>query len=118
MSKIHTELGAVDLTTFAIAPVTISATAYQLGADDAGKRLLFTAATAVTVTVPNEAKAAFRAGAGVTAVQMGAGKVSFSAGTNVTLNGPGGLVGTSGQYAEIKVTKQALNAWVVGGSVG
>lgn len=118
MAKIETEVGLIDLETFSIGPVTIADTAYQLKAEDAGRRLLFTAGTAVTVTVPNEVSLKWRGGISVALVQMGAGKVSLSAGSNVTLNGPGGLVGTSAQYAEIKITKQAANVYVAGGSLG
>lgn len=117
MAKIQTEVGAIDLETFGIAPVTIPDAAYTLKADDAGRRLLFTNAGAVTVTVPNEATFKWRA-VSCTLVQMGAGKVSLSAGNGVTLNGPGGLLGTSAQYAEIKITKQAANVYVLGGSLG
>lgn len=118
MAKILTEVGAIDLETFVPPMTTITGQSYTVGPDDIGRRLLFTNAAAVTVTIPNEAVIKSRGGGAIVAVQMGAGKVSFAAGTGVTLNGPGAAVGTSAQYAEIKATKNTANVWIVGGSVG
>lgn len=95
---------------------TQSGTAYTLDTGDEGKTIEFTNASAVTVTVPTNATAAFALGATVRIRQIGAGKVTLAPAGGVTLRSAGGLLSTGAQYADIELTKRATNEWVVTGN--
>ena len=91
---------------------TISATTYTLLAADAGYLLVFTAGTAVTVTVPPNATAAFVAGEPVYLMQKGGGAVTLVA-SGCTLYSSDGLLSTRTAYAAIGLQYLGGNEWVV-----
>lgn len=76
----------------------VSGTTYTPIASDAGKLLLFTNASAVTVTVPPDV---FAQGDIVYCRQAGGGKVTFQAGVDLTLNSSGDLLSTRTQHAQV-----------------
>lgn len=80
---------------------TVSATTYTFIASDAGKMILFTAATAVTATVP---ASVFVAGQQIATKQRGAGQVTHAAGAGFTLTAQGAAFKTTGQYAAATLT--------------
>ena len=90
----------------------ISATTYTLLAADAGALLVFTAATAVTVTVPANATAAFSQGEPLYIMQKGAGMVTLVA-SGCTLLSSDGLLSTRAAYAAIGLQYLGSNEWVV-----
>lgn len=118
MAVIQTQVGLVDLESFVPPVKTIPGTSYTLTRADVGSKLLFSANGSITITVPNDSAAPIQLGATIKVVQTGNGKVSFSPAAGVTVNAPSGNVGTSGQHAEIKITKHGTNNWHVAGSVG
>lgn len=118
MAKIQIEQNAIDLATFLSPPVVKANASHTLSADDVGQLLRCTNASAITLTIPNSKSGKISIGASIAAFQDGAGKVSFAGASGVTLNSPGGLVGTSAQYAEIWATKVDTDRWIVAGSVG
>lgn len=81
---------------------TQSSTPYTLAESDCGTKILFTDASAVTVTIP----ATLNAGCQVSIEQNGAGAVSVngSAVTPATLHSAHSYTKTSGQYAVIGIT--------------
>ena len=90
----------------------ISATTYTLLAADAGYLLVFTAGTAVTVTVPANATAAFVTGEPLYVMQKGAGAVTLVA-SGCTLYSSDGLLSTRTAYAAIGLQYLGSNEWVV-----
>jgi hypothetical protein len=107
----------------AIAPsssLTVSTvTAYTVVAGDANDTYSFTAASAVTVVVPD----VFNVGDRVDIIRDGAGTVSINAGTGVTTWAGAGTAGTAKsfamgtQYAAASVIKVAANSYRVIGAV-
>src|SRR6266581_5081104 len=91
----------------------ISDTAFTIGASDYNRKVLsFTAATAVTVTVP----AGLPEGWASELVQAGAGTVTIVAGTGVNINGLGGSLVSPGQYALMFLRSIGQDAYVLGGA--
>lgn len=84
-------------------------TTYTLAATDNGKVLMFSNASAITVTVPSSLPVGFAC----TIIQLGAGQVTLSA-SGVTLNGKNGLK-TSGQHARIGIIEYTNNVFNVAG---
>ncbi len=94
-----------------------SGTSYTLVLGDAGKTILCTNASAVTLTVPTNASVAFPVGTVVSLYQMGAGQVTVAGAGGVTLNSRGGALKTAGQYAPAALLKTATDVWVLSGDV-
>jgi hypothetical protein len=94
-------------------------TAYTAVAGDANDTFVFTAASAVTVVVPD----VFNVGDRVDIIRDGAGTVSIAAGTGVTTWAGAGTAGTAKsfamgtQYAAASVIKVAANSYRVIGAV-
>ena len=89
---------------------TIAGTAYALSADDDGKLLYCTAATAVTITT-----AALPAAFSCMVIQGGAGQISIAAGAGTTVAAFGGMVKTAGQYAALTVFAPVADTFIVSG---
>ena len=93
-------------------PKTISATTYTLLASDFGKRLIFTAATEVTVTVPASLPLNYE----VTLQQKGAGQVVL---TGQTINNASSHTKLSGQHAIAALLGEpTVNVYTLTGSTG
>ena len=91
---------------------TVSATTYTLLSTDAGYLIVFTAATAVTVTVATNVTQAFAQGDVVYLMQKGAGAVTLS---GVTLDSSDGLLSTRTTYALIAASYLGADEWLVFG---
>jgi hypothetical protein len=96
---------------------TVSGTSYTLAEADAGKEIVFTSGSAVTVTVPAETTYDFTVGQTFVLFQKGAGAVSVAAAVGVTLRSRSSYVKTSGQYAELSLIKIAANEWALTGDL-
>lgn len=118
MTKILIEQNAIDLESFSPPPVVKANTSHTLSGADVGQLLQCTNAGAITLTLPNSKKGKIANGATISAFQDGTGKVSFAGDTGVTVNSPGGLLGTSARYAEIWATKVDTDRWIAAGSLG
>ena len=88
----------------------ISATSYTLLATDAGKLLVFTNASAITVTVP---PSVLTAGDVVCIRQGAAGQVTLSPGAGVTFASSDNLLSTRTQSAQIALIADGGNAFGV-----
>jgi len=101
-----------------VATVTTQAgTTYTLALADLGTAIEFTAASAVTVTVPPNSSVAFPIGSHIELVQAGAGALTVAPGAAVTLDAPGGQLVSASQYSTIVLRKRATDEWVVGGEL-
>lgn len=90
-------------------------TTYTLVLTDAGKRVKQTNAGACTLTVPPNSAVAFAIGTTIEVSQGGAGAVTITAGAGVTIHSRGGLVVTNGQYALVRLYKEATDTWELTG---
>ena len=91
-------------------------TSYTLVLADKGKVVETTSATAVTVTVPPNASAAFPVGTLLELHQYAAGQISVAAGAGVTLRTPSSLT-TRAQYSSLSLRKRGVDEWIVGGDL-
>lgn len=94
---------------------TQSGTTYTLVITDAGALLIFTNATAVTLTVPTFATVAFEAGNRIDILQYGAGKVTV-AGAGFTVNATPSL-GLRAQYSAASLVNLGTDSWVLLGDL-
>ena len=89
---------------------TIGGTSYDLIGSDAGKLLIFTNASAITVTVPPDVLAQ---GDVVCIRQGAAGQVTLTAGAGVTLSSSDNLLSTRTQAAQIALIADGANQFGV-----
>ena len=89
---------------------TIGGTSYDLIGSDAGKLLIFTNASAITVTVPPDV---LTQGDVVCIRQGAAGQVTLTAGAGVTLSGSDNLLATRTQAAQIALIADGANQFGV-----
>jgi hypothetical protein len=93
-----------------------ASTAYTLNLNDNNDTVQFTAATAVTVTIPTNATAAFPVGSQILLLQYGAGQLTVG-GAGVTIRSSGGKLKSGAQYAIMTLLKIATDEWVLGGDI-
>lgn len=93
----------------------ISATSYTISEADNGKVLWFTAATAVTVTMPGTTALPMGANIEGAIIQAGAGTVTVQGDAESSIAAEGGLVASAAQYAPMSFFRQAANLWWLGG---
>jgi hypothetical protein len=79
---------------------------------DANTIVYTNSASAVALTIPNDATVAWAVDTVIGLYQAGAGISSFAAGSGVTLRSPAGIA-ASVQYAHIYVRKVATNEWAL-----
>ena len=91
---------------------SIGGTSYTLLATDANCVLIFSSATAVTVTVPADV---FAQGESICIRQGAAGQVTLVAGAGVTLSSSDNLLATRTQSAQIALVHDGSNAFCVFG---
>jgi hypothetical protein len=94
---------------------TQAGTSYTLTLADETKLLVFTAATAITLTVPTNAVAAFPIGSRIDIVQVGAGKITV-AGAGVTFYATPSLV-LRAQNSTASLVKTATDTWLLTGDL-
>lgn len=108
------------LTPFPVAGRTFGRTAYAndatLALTDMGKSVDSTKATAMTITVPDNATVAFPTGTQIPLTQLGAGQLSIAAAGGVTLRAPLGLK-IARQYGRGLLEKIGTNEWVLSGDL-
>jgi acetaldehyde dehydrogenase (acetylating) len=73
-------------------------------------------ASAVTITVPNNASAPFPVGTTLYVAQDGAGQVSIAAASGVLVQTAQGYK-VGGQWQDVALHKRDLNTWVLKGGV-
>jgi hypothetical protein len=93
-----------------------ASTAYTLNLNDNNDTVQFTAATAVTVTIPTNATAAFPIGSQILLLQYGAGQLTVG-GAGVTIRSSGGKLKSGAQYAIMTLLKIGTDEWVLGGDI-
>lgn len=87
-------------------------TSYTLALTDAGKDVLCTNASAITLTVPPNSSVAFPVGTMIAFSQGGAGAVTATAGSGVTVNQANGAA-TTAQYDARVLEKLDTDTWRV-----
>ena len=92
---------------------TIAATSYTLVLADAGCLLVFTSATAVSVTVPLNASVTFGLSDSIVLLQYGAGQVSVAPIGANTVSSTNGYLTTRGQFAQIGLTQPYVDSWIL-----
>lgn len=117
---IDNELSAIERAISSI-PATlygedVTGTTYTLVLGDQDKVKTTTNGSAVTITVPTHANAAFELGSMVYFYQEGAGTVTLAGDAGVTVRSRPGLV-SGGQYALFFIWKQDDNVWVASGDL-
>lgn len=94
---------------------SVGGTSYTLVLTDAGKGVLTTSSSAVTITIPTNAAVAFPVGVSIVVVQYGTGTVTVTGSVGVTVNATEGLKATRAQFSQITLWKVATDQWLVGG---
>jgi hypothetical protein len=95
---------------------TLANTAYTITLSDVDKMLLMSASTAVNLTVPDNATAAFPIGATVNVCQYGTGQITVAGSAGVTVSSSPGLK-TRAQYAAFSLIKVGTNSWLAFGDM-
>jgi hypothetical protein len=95
----------------------IAATSYALTGGEGGECLNFTAATAITLTIPPDTDVDFEIGTTIVVIQGGAGAIAFTAGAGVTLNSFNSATQSGGQFAGASLLKTAADTWLLSGNL-
>ena len=85
---------------------------------DAGTLQRVNSSSAITVTIPTNASAAFPIGAEIELVRYGTGTVTLAVTGGVTLNSADGVKTISSQYAAASLKKFGTDEWLLCGSLG
>lgn len=91
-----------------------TASAYTLTGFDAGKIILMSGSVEQTVTIPDNATAAFATGVGVTILANGNANVNVVGASGVTLNssaGSGSAIALTNAYETLELVKVGTNSW-------
>jgi hypothetical protein len=97
---------------------TLTATSHTLDASDLGSIVEATGASAVTVTIPDEATVPFETGTLINITQIGTGVATITASAGVSLNVIiAGSVALDGQWSGAALTKRGADAWVIQGAL-
>lgn len=92
-------------------------TTYTLALADAGKIVTLSNASAITLTIPTNASAAFPVNTRIDLLQLGAGQVTVSPAGGVTMNSSGSKTKITGQYSGATLWKRASDTWVLLGDI-
>lgn len=95
----------------------ITGTSYTLALADAGKSLVFSNSSAITITVPLDSGINFPIGETFLLIQKGTGQITVTATSGVTLGSLNSKVKSAGTYAELHLAKLAVNEWVLSGDL-
>lgn len=95
-----------------VASTSVTDTSYTLQTSDVGNAIDCDNASPITLTVPKDT---FEVGQTFEIAQIGSGQVTVTGAVGVTVNGSGGLVATSGQYAVIAIRQVSINVFIVYG---
>jgi hypothetical protein len=88
---------------------------YQLALTDAGTLI---EKDGGTIEIPANSTVAFPVNTVLQICQIGATAIAITGETGVTVDAPGGLTHTGGQWATIGLRQRALNEWVLSGKLG
>ena len=121
-AKIYSGTDWIDLAVATADPAqrtiaNITGTTYTPGISDAGKALVFTNSSAITLTIPSESSTNYTIGQTFLVIQKGTGQVTVAGASGVTINALSGNSKTSGQYAEARLIKTASNEWLLSGDL-
>lgn len=110
---------ALDGKAAAMTTRTISGTSGTLVPSDAGKLIICTSASAVTLTIQLESGGAWADASAVHILQLGAGRVTVSDGSGITVNVFSGLTkALRGQYASAALIRAAADSFALSGMLG
>jgi hypothetical protein len=112
---VNIAVGVADSTQRTVQNIT--GTSYTPSLADAGKALVFSNASSVTLTIPAESSANFTIGQTFVVVQKGTGAVTIAGAVEVTIRSKGNLLKTAGQYSEARLIKLASNEWLLSGDL-
>lgn len=90
-------------------------TTYTLVLSDKNKLVTLSNASAITVTVPTNATAAFATGSQISIQQIGAGQVTVAGASGVTITGTGTKLRT--QYSAATLIKTGTDSWTILGDL-
>jgi len=109
----------VDLPRLGIVQVrALIGTAHTLELIDTGSILETTGASAVTITIPDEATVPFAIGTLINLTQAGAGVATVEAAAGVSLNGiTAGSAALEVQWSGVALTKRGADAWIIQGAL-
>lgn len=116
-------LGAATVTGGKVTPSEASSAldnksaSFTLALADAGKMLLVSSSSAVTVTIPTNASVAFPVGTEIEVTMMGSGSVTFTGATGVTIDSLSSLVSVSDQYGVAALKKISTDEWLLAGAL-
>lgn len=103
------------------APLNISevekTTDFSLELSDAGKLLRVNSASAIAVTVPINASAAFTTGTTVLLYRAGSEPVTISGAAGVTIRSLNSASAISGQYGQASLIKRDTDEWLLAGNI-
>lgn len=92
-------------------------TTYTLVLSDASKLVELSNASAITLTVPDNATVAYDVGTKIDLLQTDAGQVTVAGAGGVTINGYSSATKLSGQWAAASLVKRATDTWVLIGNI-
>jgi hypothetical protein len=95
----------------------ITTTTYTIAATDDWHHKRFTNSSAITVTVPTNATAAYPVGARTRLTAAGTGQITLSPAVGVTLNSRDAALKSTAQFAVFEIEKVATDEWDVLGDV-
>lgn len=95
--------------------VNVQTASYTLLISDQNDLVEMNVATANTLTVPAAATVAFPIGTFVDVIQYGVGATTITPAAGVTIRSNGGLLQPVAQYTQVRLTKIALNEWLLSG---
>ena len=95
--------------------VTEKTAAYTLALSDKDTHVNMNLGVAGSLTVPASAVVDFPIGTRIAVAQTGAGQVTVAGASGVTLHSSGGKLKTAAQYAVARLTKIAVDTWLLDG---
>jgi len=109
---------AVAVSNYGQQPIgNITGTSYTILLADAGKELVFSNGSSITLTIPAESTTNFTIGQTFLVFQKGAGVITVSPAVGVTLRSKSDYVKTAGQYSEVRLIKIASDEWALTGDL-
>lgn len=115
--QVFTAEAANTLANSLVALNTQTGTTYTLALTDVGKLVTINNSSAITLTVPLNASAAFAVGDQINVAQLGAGVITFSPTAGVTIRSQGTKLKTNGQYAVATIVKIGTDEWLLIGNL-
>lgn len=95
----------------------IIGTLYTLLLVDAGKALIFSNSSSITVTIPLDSTTNFSIGQTFVLSPKGTGQITVAGAVGVTVSSLNGDLKSAGQYAELRLIKIAANEWLLSGDL-